>query len=250
MPFAEPRVVANTDSCWFYHTMDLPGTGLVEGHWDLRGRLNDYLGGVALNGRRVLDVGTASGFLSFGMEQEGAQVTSFDTERVENYNVVPFWNNLYTLNYPCWREETSKFLEKLRNSYWFAYGALNSACERYEGDVYDIPEEVGQFDVVVVGQILVHLRDPLAALASVAKRCRHTLVIAEGMDPTEVPLANFHPRFESHGPDSSWWQYSRGLYSEFLQILGFKDLHFTSHDYRCNAANANVEITTVVANRR
>jgi hypothetical protein len=65
------------EDCKFYHAMDLPQIGFVQGAWDLRGRFDDYIGGVGLKDRSVLDVGTASGFLSFEAEQRGAHpVTS------------------------------------------------------------------------------------------------------------------------------------------------------------------------------
>ena len=62
-PFEEPRTVPSIDDCYFYHVMDLPGHGVVGREWDLRGGEAAYLGGVAFHGKRVLEFGTASGFL-------------------------------------------------------------------------------------------------------------------------------------------------------------------------------------------
>ena len=76
--YAEPRVVTELEECYFYHSMEIPGYGLVEGPWDLRGGVDDYLGGVDLNGKRVLEVGTASGFLCYTMEGRGADVVAYD----------------------------------------------------------------------------------------------------------------------------------------------------------------------------
>jgi len=39
--------------CDFYHTVDIPDHGVVQGQWDLRGREADYLGHVPLAGRSV-----------------------------------------------------------------------------------------------------------------------------------------------------------------------------------------------------
>jgi len=47
------------EDCRFYHAMDLPQLGFVQGAWDLRGRFDEYIGGVGLKDRSVLDVGTA-----------------------------------------------------------------------------------------------------------------------------------------------------------------------------------------------
>lgn len=72
----------NIDECFFYHTMDLPGHGVVQGDWDIRGRESQYLGEVAFRNKRVLEVGPASGQLSFFMEGQGAEVVS--VEAAEN----------------------------------------------------------------------------------------------------------------------------------------------------------------------
>ena len=45
---AAPRVVDDVSECDFYHSMDIPGHGAVEGQWDLRNTLGAYLGGFAL----------------------------------------------------------------------------------------------------------------------------------------------------------------------------------------------------------
>ncbi len=59
--FAEPMAVATASDCVFYHSMDLPISGSREGHWDLRGRFDDYISRISVDGKSVLDVGTASG---------------------------------------------------------------------------------------------------------------------------------------------------------------------------------------------
>ena len=58
--FAEPRRVESIEECFFYHTIELPGFGLVRGQWDLRDRFGEYVGGVDVAGKSVLDVWTAS----------------------------------------------------------------------------------------------------------------------------------------------------------------------------------------------
>ena len=58
--------------------MTVAGLGTITGEWDLRANVRAYLGGVALQGKRVLEIGTASGFLCFAMERMGAEVISYD----------------------------------------------------------------------------------------------------------------------------------------------------------------------------
>src|SRR6516164_8364027 len=90
MVYAQERVVAGIDGCFFYHVMDLPGIGTVGQDWDLRGRVDDYLGNIELAGKRVLDVGTASGFLTFEMERMGAEVVSLDADGPKCNFPLPF----------------------------------------------------------------------------------------------------------------------------------------------------------------
>ena len=62
--FADPLKVEDIGDCSFYHTVELPGYGVINGEWDLRGRVNEYLGNVDFAGQRVLEIGPASGFLN------------------------------------------------------------------------------------------------------------------------------------------------------------------------------------------
>ena len=69
--FAVPLKVEDPAECDFYHTMEVPGHGLMTGHWDLRGGVDDYLGRVAFAGQRVLEIGPASGFLTLRWKNAG-----------------------------------------------------------------------------------------------------------------------------------------------------------------------------------
>src|SRR5271157_3419337 len=94
--FETPRDVRHADNCFFYHTLDLPGIGEVEGCWDLRGRFDEYIGGVRLRDKSVLDVGTANGFLTFEAEKRGArEVVSFDIGDAKFQHLLPFKDDLY-----------------------------------------------------------------------------------------------------------------------------------------------------------
>lgn len=77
--YANPRTVADIGDCHFYHAMEIPGFGPTpHPQWDLRGREATYLGNLPLAGRRVLEIGPASGHLTFWMESQGAEVVSVE----------------------------------------------------------------------------------------------------------------------------------------------------------------------------
>src|SRR6478736_6007586 len=87
--YAPSRRVTQLEDCFFYHTMDVPGYGTIPGPWDLRGHVDAYLGGVDLRGKRVLELGTASGFVCMEMEKRGAEVVAFDLSEDYDQDLVP-----------------------------------------------------------------------------------------------------------------------------------------------------------------
>src|SRR5262245_24126688 len=89
--WAVPRIIGSLEECEFYHTMDIPGYGLVVGQWDLRENVDTYLGNQDLRGKRVLELGPASGFLTFEMEKRGAAVVGFDLADGRKWDVVPHY---------------------------------------------------------------------------------------------------------------------------------------------------------------
>jgi len=45
----------------------------AESYWDLRGQFEGYTGRVDVRGKRFLEIGAASGFVSFEAEKRGAE---------------------------------------------------------------------------------------------------------------------------------------------------------------------------------
>ena len=75
---AKQREFLRPEHCRFYHTVDVPDAGTIDGAWDLRGRERAYLGGIDVRGKRVLELGPSSGHLTYWMERQGADVVAFD----------------------------------------------------------------------------------------------------------------------------------------------------------------------------
>src|SRR6266540_3206238 len=165
-----PRFVDRLEDCFFYHAMELPGFGLVRAHWDLRGRFEEYVGGVEVAGKSVLDIGAATGFLSFEAEKRGAvRVLSFDMSDARQQTFLPFKDKLYYRDPERWAEVYGAELEQWKNAYWLCHRLLESKAEVYYGNVYDLPRELGKFDVAILGSVLEHLSDQITALAFIAK---------------------------------------------------------------------------------
>ena len=125
-------------------------------------------GNVDFAGQRVLEIGPASGFLTFEMEKRGADVISVEVTDEHGWDFVP---------YPDARLEEvfgprRIVMQQLKNSYWFSHAALQSKAKVYYGDAYNLPAALGEFDIAVMGAVLLHCRDPLRIVEQCAKRAK------------------------------------------------------------------------------
>lgn len=245
-----PRLVERLEDCFFYHAMDLPGFGLVRAHWDLRGRFDDYVGGVDVSGKSVLDVGAATGFLSFEAEKRGAaRVLSFDMSDPRQQTFLPFKDKLYSRDPEQWARQYGAEIEQWKNAYWLCHRLLESKAEVYYGNVYELPMELGQFDIAIVGSVLEHLNDQITALASIARLTKETLVLVSPLLQTDERIARFEALASNPDADFTWWTYSLGVYREVLGMLGFKIAKVSQAKYYYMYGDRFEERSTIVAVR-
>jgi hypothetical protein len=236
--YAPARVVERVDDCSFYHSMDLPGRGLVVGEWDLRSGIKQYLGNVAFRGKRVLDVGTASGFLAFWMESQGAEVVSYDLSENHPWDRVPYGGRVN----PTESTEVSKGIRKLNNSFWFAHALLHSKVKMVYGTAYEVPEAIGPVDITTFGSILLHLRDPFLALQSALRLTTESVVVVNPISllrgiPLAIlsairPMTVFVPDARKAAPSDGWWALPPRTVVEFLRVLGFPHTQVNYHFQR------------------
>ncbi|MDT7689397.1 MAG: hypothetical protein QOE46_2156 [Acidobacteriota bacterium] len=248
--FVAPRRVESPEGCFFYHTVELPGLGVVHGQWDLRDKFEEYIGGVEVAGKSVLDVGTATGFLSFEAERRGAErVMSFDMSDVRQQTLLPFKDKLYYQDHERWAELYGAEMERWKDAYWLCHRLLGSHAEVFYGSVYDVPPALGLFDVVIVGSVLEHLSDQVTALGSIARVTKETLVVVTPLLQTEERIARFEPLASNPDYDYTWWTYSAGVYREVFRMLGFRIERITTGQYYYDYAGRWEERHTIVAVR-
>jgi 2-polyprenyl-3-methyl-5-hydroxy-6-metoxy-1,4-benzoquinol methylase len=173
--WAEPRNISSISDCYFYHTMDIPNHGTVHGDWDLRGREASYLGNINLQGKRVLEVGTASGHLCFTMERMGAEVVAYDLSNEQDWDIVPYDG----YDYGKHTAELREHIRRLNDGFWIAHRAYGSHAKMTYGTVYEMPDDIGQFDICIFGSILLHLRDPFLALQRALAHVKETAVVTD-----------------------------------------------------------------------
>ena len=184
----------------WYHTLEL-GDGVVTPGWmDLRPVVS-LLPWPDVRGKRCLDVGTYDGFLAFELERRGAaEVVATDISDHAQWD----WPR-------AMRERGAEFLatvagEKGRG-FEIAREALGSSVVKREISVYDLsPEEVGMFDVVVCGSLLLHLKDPVRALESIRSVCSGALLSAEQVDPFLTLVSPRRPATWFRAGNQTQWQ--------------------------------------------
>lgn len=213
--------------CYFYHRVRLKDGRVIDGTWNLLDGEEEYLGSVPLAGRRVLELGPATGWLTTWMEQQGAKVVGFDL----GFDLAPDLIPLPGLDLDQTRRDQVAFLCRVQNAWWFLHREYGLSAQAVYGSIYDLPADIGRFDVSIFGSILLHLRDPFLALYQAALRTDEAIVIVEPLvaDKREVdqPLSRWNPTRGAN--PNGWWTFSPGLFTDMLAILGFPDSTVTYH---------------------
>jgi O-methyltransferase len=230
-----------TDFVW-YHAFELPDGTVLPGVWDLRGQESAYLGGVDLAGKRVLELGPATGALTFYMERMGAEVVSFEAGFDVPINTLPVRGHD---QYEARQETMQDTIDRNHDGWWHLHRTLGSKAKFVQGNIYDMPADLGTFDVTVVGAILLHLREPWGALSQAAQRTTETMIVTEPLQddlhPPESNIMRFSPSAEHHL--TNWWSIYPGAVVSMLTRLGFgatettmhAQRHYLAHDLASNA---------------
>src|SRR5215469_3841559 len=134
--FSAPRQITNAEECEFYHTMEIPGLGVVHGLWDLRPIVDKYLGEVSFSNKRVLEIGPASGFLTVEMEKRGASVVAVEMRDDTGCDYVPYPASVLDRFYG----PRAHFMNRIKNSFWFTHAAHQSRAQMLYCDAYNLPE--------------------------------------------------------------------------------------------------------------
>ena len=152
----------------WYHTLDLGGEVVTDGMFDHRPVLDRYPMPADLSGKRCLDVATMDGFWAFEMERRGAaSVTAIDLDDPD------------ALDWPAsLRTGHDRTLDETKGErFALAKRALGSRVERVAMSAYDLGPQLGEFDFVFCGDLLLHLKDPITPVERIRSVCVDTAVI-------------------------------------------------------------------------
>ncbi len=244
--FVESWPKPKLEDRYFYHTLDLPSGEVVQGPWDLRGRFADYTGHVPLKGKRLLDVGTASGFLTWEAEREGAEVISFDLDHARRQKLLPFKDSIYCLDRAESERQREGFFNRMKRSYWYMHHTLHSSAKVFYGDIENFSRELGRFDVALFGSVLEHLPDHIQAIGSAASLA-DTIIITGPLNNNEETTALFAGNPANRAANFSFWQYSLGVYRMVFAMCGMCITSVSHARYLFRQNQQEVELATIVA---
>lgn len=213
----------------WYHRIELAPGIVTPGVNDSQGNLA-LLDSMGLprdcSNLRVLDIGTADGFMAFEIERrDAAEVVAID-----------------------YRKPTS-------SGFSIASSILGSRVRHEVENVYDLtPEKYGQFDIILFLGVLYHLRNPLAAfdrVRSVAKPgallfvethlLDNAVLLPDGsIKPLEsispelggLSLWQFHPKDTLNGDHTNKWVPNMTGLKNVVEDAGFQVLEHRIHGGR------------------
>lgn len=211
---AEAAVAANP---FWYHTIEVAPGIVTPGWFDLR-PIVDRMPWPDLEGKRCLEVGPYDGFLSFEMERRGAaEVVAAD--------IATPWEWDWPVRSRTTGPEAVAAMSGERTGAGFKIAAdlLGSRATRVEMSAYDLsPENVGEFDFVVCGSLMLHLRDPVRALEAIRGVCRERFLSAETVS-AGLATAFRRPAARLRGGDRcQWWIPNPAGHGLMLEAAGFR----------------------------
>lgn len=202
----------------WYHTIEFPDGSITNGMYDHRELVAHYGFPDDLRGRRALDVGSGDGFWAFELERRGAAVTSLDIESFAETDFPRALRQIYVdrpVDLP------------FRRGMEIARRKLGSRVQLVNQPVYALdPAEIGTFDLVHAGDILLHLRDPALALQRIRDVTSGQCLIADVYDPALDALGAGPglTRYRGGWTDAQWWRPALSTLAQMVADAGFADV--------------------------
>ena len=130
-------------------------------------------------------------------------------------------------------------MNRLRNSWWYVKSQLGYAAKAVYTDIYNLPSDIGRFDVAVFGALLLHLSNPFRALQQAAAFVDDALIVTEVDSAPSLPSLQRdmpeHPAIAvfNDGPLPSgivhWWSFGPRAIVKMFERLGFEDIRIDTH---------------------
>lgn len=214
------REAVASNPLW-YHTLELAPDVVTPGWFDLRS-IVDKLPWPDVRGKRCLDVGTYDGFLAWELERRGAaEVVATD---ISDHNQ---WDWSWAM-----RQRGGEYLAAVAGpekglGFRIAHEALGSKVTKHEINIYDLSPEAlgGQFDVVVCGSLMLHLKSPVNAMERIRAMVKDggEFMSTEEIDPLWTLLSPRRPTMNFRaGEQTQWMVANTAAHRALVECAGFK----------------------------
>ena len=202
---------AEVDRYPWYHTLDLGQGVRTKGMFDHAPVLSHYPIPDDLSGKSCLDVATMDGYWAFEMERRGAaSVTALDLEDPDE------------LDWPAeLRPDHDRSMDETKETRFnLAKEALGSNVERVLLSAYDLSPELGMFDFVFCGDLLLHVKDPITPVENIRSVCTGSAVIVNVIK--KFRMYEKRPMAELDGLDHfEWWVTNMAGLIRIVRAAGF-----------------------------
>lgn len=234
----------------WYHTVELGQNLVTPGVFDFRASLPCFQFPEDMHGMAALDVGSATGFFAFEFERRGARVVAVELPSLEALDRFPGQTveqsvqKMKDMFLPDSAGRLKAMLAEYTSEelYYYLLEAPFDLCRRFLGSnvtrcfstVYDLSERklgMAGFDLVFMGDILLHTLNPLQALATVAPLCRKKLILSQVMPPAVdgQPAMLYVGGEDPDRDEISWWRPNILCLVQLLKKLGFRDVVEVGH---------------------
>jgi SAM-dependent methyltransferase len=223
----------------WYHVIELAPGVTTPGWLDLRAHAVAPQLPASMAGMRALDIGTFDGFWAFEMERRGASVIGIDIDQIPPPDTPQ----------SRWAEVQQQLDGSVPGT---GFGLLKAwfgaSAERRSVNVYDLAADAvdGPVDLVFLGAILLHLRDPVRALERAYEVLKPggQVVLFEPVDAElsrhDDPVA----RLRIGATIWTWWYANRACLTEWVRTAGFSDLQDLGlREVRDSTGNAQQVLT-------
>src|SRR5262245_21575811 len=223
---SRPELLALARRMKWYHVIDLGDGEFTDGTFDIRPVLHHYGFPADMRGLRVLDLGRSSGYFSFEFERRRAEVVATDLPSPLDKEYV---GHEFTREVLRRREK-----EVVRLDFDVAHALRRSRVKPVAVKLAELTlDAVGgkPFDLVFVGSILNHIKDPVGALERILAVTAGLCVVC---NPVDTDNASPVPRARLWGRAArtltTWWEPNLACLKEMVEIAGFEEVRVVSAD--------------------
>lgn len=175
-----------------------------------------------LDGLRVLDVGASTGYFSYEFERRGAaEVVAVELPKWASHDWTPRYRR--ELDRLGTRDEEKIDREVMRDGFSIVGEALGSTrVVRKWRSIYELhASELGTFDIVFCGSMLMHVRDPILGIHKLRECCASTGKLILSISTMSPQPTEAIARFVGEWNQCNWWQMSAKCLDSLLTCADF-----------------------------